>query len=78
MRSCNVAWMQALSRIGPLGAACGLALVLALVALAAPGGLDPTFGAAGRVVLAPALESAASAVAVQPDGKLVLAGIDRR
>ena len=39
--------MQALSRIGPLGAACGLALVLALAALAAPrssGRPDGTFG----------------------------------
>ncbi len=61
--------------MGPLGAACGLALVLALAALAAPGDLDPTFGAGGRVALSPALESAATSVVVQPDGKLVLAGL---
>jgi uncharacterized delta-60 repeat protein len=73
--SCNVVGMQALSRIGPLGVASGLALVIALTALAAPGDLDPTFGANGRVVLSPAIEAYADAAAVQPDGKIVLAGL---
>ncbi len=74
-RSCNVARMQALSRIGPLGAASGLALVLTLTALAAPGDLDPTFGVNGRVILSPGIESYATAAAVQPDGKILLAGL---
>lgn len=67
--------MQALSRIGPLGAACGLALVLVLAALAAPGDLDPTFGVNGRVVLSPGIESYATSAAVQPGGKILLAGL---
>ena len=66
--------MQALSRTGPLGAAFGLSLVLALAALAAPGDLDSTFGVNGRVVLSPGIESYATAAATQPDGKILLAG----
>lgn len=74
-RSCNVVQMQALSRSGPLGAACAIALVLALAALAAPGDLDPTFGVNGRVVLSPGVESYATSAAVQPDGKILFAGL---
>ena len=40
----------------------------------ASGDLDPTFGAGGRVSVSPAVEAVASAAAVQPDGKIVLAG----
>jgi uncharacterized delta-60 repeat protein len=66
--------MKALFRIGPLGAACGFALVLAFAALAAPGDLDPAFGVNGRVVLSPGINSYATAAAVQPDGRILLAG----
>jgi len=67
--------MKALIRIGPLGLACAIALVLALAALAAPGDLDPTFGVNGRVVLSPGVSSYATAAAVQPDGKILLGGV---
>jgi uncharacterized delta-60 repeat protein len=67
--------MKALFRIGPLGAASAFALVLALAALAAPGDLDPTFGTNGRVILSPGIESYAAAAALQPDGKVLLAGL---
>ena len=60
IRSCNVACMQALPRIGPLGVAAAFALVLALAALAAPGDLDSTFGTNGRVV-SPGVSSFATA-----------------
>jgi uncharacterized delta-60 repeat protein len=56
----------------------GLALVLAsaLVAIAAPGDLDPTFGGDGvvRTDLSPA-EDDGFAVAIQPDGKIVVGGV---
>ena len=61
-------------RIGPLAAAAACGLVIAAAAIAAPGDLDPTFGVNGRVTLSPFVESYASSIAVQPDGKLVLAG----
>lgn len=61
-------------RIGPLAAAAVSALVVAVVAFAAPGDVDPTFGVNGRVALSPFVESYATSIAVQPDGKLVLAG----
>ena len=66
--------MAALTRLGPLGIAGGLALGLVTLAVAAPGDLDPAFGTGGRAVVSPAVESVASAVALQPDGKVVLAG----
>ena len=66
--------MSALLRIGPLGVAGALALAIVVAALAAPGELDPSFGVNGRVLLSPAVESYASAVAVQKDGRIVLAG----
>jgi uncharacterized delta-60 repeat protein len=66
--------MSALARIGPLTTACAFVLALAVAAFAAPGDLDPTFGTNGRVDVSPALESVATAAAVQPDGKIVLAG----
>ncbi len=67
--------MQPLLRIGPLGVASVLALAVALAALAAPGDLDPTFGVNGRVILSPGIESYATAATVQPDGKVLLAGL---
>src|SRR3954470_862499 len=55
----------------------GLALILATApaARAAPGDLDPTFGGDGvvRTDLTPA-EDDGFAVAIQPDGKMVVAG----
>ncbi|MBN9523248.1 hypothetical protein J0H58_32830, partial [bacterium] len=41
---------------------------------AAVGALDPSFGTAGRVVTSAGGAEAASAVAVQPDGKIIVAG----
>lgn len=66
--------MAALTRLGPLGVTVALALGLVTLAVAAPGDLDPAFGTGGRAVVSPAVESVASAVALQPDGKVVLAG----
>jgi len=65
--------VQAL-RLGPLATAGALALAIAAAAVAAPGDLDPAFGTNGRVSFSPFVESGASSIAVQPDGKLVLAG----
>ena len=61
-------------RLGPVATASALALGVAAAAVAGSGGLDPTFGVNGRVSLSPFVESYASSIAVQPDGKLVLAG----
>ena len=61
-------------RVGPLAAVVAFALVIVAVAVGAPGDLDPTFGVNGRVTLSPFVESYAASIAVQPDGKLVLAG----
>ena len=66
--------MSAPRRLGPLATASALALGIAAAAVAGSGGLDPTFGVNGRVSLSPFVESYASSIAVQPDGKLVLAG----
>ena len=58
------------------------ALLVALLALstdaalAAPGGLDPGFGQAGRAAIVSAGSEYATAVAAQPDGKIVVAGGD--
>src|SRR6187200_363202 len=60
-----------------LGLAASLALTLALVpapARAADGDLDPAFGDAGKVVITYPSGAAANEVAVQPDGKIVIAG----
>jgi uncharacterized delta-60 repeat protein len=59
----------------PLGALAFSALVLAPdFTLAAPGRLDPTFGPAGKITTHVALSGSASAVALQGDGKIVVAG----
>ena len=56
-------------------AACALALVSAVPAMAAPGELDPSFGAGGTVVTDfPDSYSGARAVAVRPGGGIVAAG----
>jgi uncharacterized delta-60 repeat protein len=49
------------------------------LALAAPGDLDPSFGAGGKVTTTefrpdPAASSSAAAMAIQPDGKIVVTG----
>ncbi|WP_328619641.1 calcium-binding protein [Streptomyces sp. NBC_00354] len=62
---------------GTLAAALGLALVLALpgAALAAPGDLDPAFGADGRVVTSFPGFAEGHDIARQADGKLVVVGL---
>jgi uncharacterized delta-60 repeat protein len=63
-------------RLRPL--AVPVVLLLAFVwpgsALADSGALDPSFGTGGRVITTFAADAAASAVAVQVDGKIVAAG----
>ncbi|MCU0780787.1 MAG: choice-of-anchor D domain-containing protein [Akkermansiaceae bacterium] len=53
------------------GLACAALLTLGQSARAAPGDLDPTFGTGGMVQ---ANLAAAASVAVQPDGKILVAG----
>ena len=55
-------------------ALCGLVLGVAAVAAAAPGDFDLTFGVGGTVVTDLGGDDSARAVAVQPDGKIVVAG----
>ena len=68
----------ALSRL--VNAVLGLLLCLFValggpaVALAAPGDLDPSFGNGGTVITSFGGADVASAVVIQPDGKLVVAG----
>jgi uncharacterized delta-60 repeat protein len=50
------------------------AFAAARVALAAPGDLDPSFGDLGRTTVDFGSSDSARAVAVQPDGKIVVAG----
>ena len=52
-------------------------LVPAAAASAAPGDLDPSFSEDGRTLIDFGAIESASAVAVQPDGKIVLAGASR-
>jgi uncharacterized delta-60 repeat protein len=55
--------------------ACLFAMLLTSSAQAQPGVLDPSFGAGGKVTTAIGSSSdAAQAIALQPDGKLVVAG----
>jgi uncharacterized delta-60 repeat protein len=62
-----------------LGVALGLAalalgVLLVLTAMAAPGDLDPTFDGDGKVTTDFGGDNLGYAVAVQPDGKIVVAG----
>jgi uncharacterized delta-60 repeat protein len=60
-----------------LALAAFAALAAAPAANAAPGDLDPSFGSGGQVrLLESNEESYSEAVAIQPDGKIVLAGFD--
>jgi uncharacterized delta-60 repeat protein len=63
------------SRLAGLAVAIVAALAISMVALAAAGGLDPTFGNGGKVTTyVGSSNSFANAMAVQPDGKIVVAG----
>src|SRR5690349_15034421 len=66
--------IRSLGRVAALAAAAALAVAVG-GAGAAPGDLDPGFGSGGRAVIAFASPpSAATATALQPDGKIVLVG----
>ncbi|MFF5971457.1 calcium-binding protein [Streptomyces sp. NPDC012769] len=60
-----------------LGTALGLAFALVVpgTAVAAPGDLDPTFGADGRVITSITNYAEGHDIARQPDGRLVVAGV---
>jgi uncharacterized delta-60 repeat protein len=66
------------SRLAALAATVSVALVVLSLASAAGGDLDPTFGAAGTVVKALGSPAVARSVAVQPDGKIVVAAVGHR
>ena len=59
----------------PVFATLALVLFVSVIGTAAPGGLDPTFSADGKLLdwLSRA-DDYARGVAVQPDGKIVVAG----
>ena len=70
----KVFWL-AVTRAFPLSALLVAQVILSPPANAAPGDLDPTFGIGGKVVSSfGAPFDAASAVAIQGDGKIVVAG----
>lgn len=55
----------------------GIGALLAPIASAAPGDLDPSFGSGGSARFFPGKEAIAlNGVAVQPDGKVVMTGVD--
>jgi uncharacterized delta-60 repeat protein len=61
--------------VGPVVAAAVSVVVFAMPSVAAPGQLDPSFGAGGTVITEfPSSSSGARAVAVQADGRVVAAG----
>jgi uncharacterized delta-60 repeat protein len=63
------------SWLARLAGVCSLGLVFAPSALAAPGDLDSSFGSGGKVTLTPGgRETVYNDIAIQPDGKIVLAG----
>jgi uncharacterized delta-60 repeat protein len=71
-------WMMGRRSLGVLALLFGLLLVLVTLSLhsaqAAPGDLDSTFGVGGKVTTDFGLNDSASALVLQPDGKLVAAG----
>jgi len=71
---CQLAFSRLVNSV--LGLLLGLFVALGgpAIALAAPGDLDPSFGTAGTVITSFGGTDVASAVAIQPDGKLVVAG----
>jgi len=69
-------WLRLAFKIG----ACSIALVLLRIssAVAQPGDLDPSFGGAGQVHTGfGGGPGEGRAMAVQPDGKLILAGFSQ-
>ena len=66
--------MSARVRFGPLSLAVALGLGIVAAAVAATGDLDPTFGNGGSLAVSPYVENAGDAAALQPDGKILLAG----
>ncbi len=63
------------NHLAGLALAIVAALAISMVAVAAAGGLDPTFGTGGKVTMyVGSSNSFANAVAVQSDGKIVVAG----
>ena len=71
---CQLAFSRFVNSI--LGLLLGLFVALGgpAIALAAPGDLDPSFGTGGIVITSFGGTDVASAVVIQPDGKLVVAG----
>ena len=67
--------MVAVARVGAVAAAALVALATLSLASAAGGDLDPTFGDGGRVVTRLGAGSAAMSLALQPNGKIVVAGV---
>ena len=61
-------------RIGRLVLPVFIALAMPALAIATPGDLDPSFGDGGKVVTDFGGVDVATAVVIQPDGKLVVAG----
>lgn len=68
-------WRRRLTWV-PVLAFVGLSIQIPSRALGAPGDLDATFGTGGRVLtrLVAARAGVSTAVAIQPDGRIVLAG----
>ncbi len=70
--------LSTLFRALPVIAILVAQVVLSPIANANPGDLDPTFGVAGRVTtdfaIAGSSDDQASALAIQPDGKIVVVG----
>jgi uncharacterized delta-60 repeat protein len=71
---CQLAFSRLVNSVLGLLLALFVALGGPAVALAAPGDLDPSFGTGGTVITSFGGTDVASAVVIQPDGKLVVAG----
>ena len=71
---CQLAFLRVLNPVLGLLLCLVVALGGPAAALAAPGGLDPSFGNGGTVITSFGGSDVASAVVIQSDGKLVVAG----
>ncbi len=71
---CQLAFSRLVNSVLGLLLCLFVALGGPAVALAAPGDLDPSFGTGGTVITSFGGTDVASAVVIQPDGKLVVAG----
>ena len=69
-RTCGARWQVVVTVALLCGAWSGTARPVA----AGPGDLDPTFGSGGKVLTVLGGGAAANALALQPDGKIVVAG----